>query len=115
MLHILLDTSTNIYISEPIYYEILGKKKSPHERSRIYRKRNPVKFAGKVISKRGKRIYNGLSKIQKFMGGKQKEKWEKQVREKETPTFTISLARARALARLFSFWPCDEDSCFSTS
>ena len=49
------------------------------------------------------------------MGEKQKEKWEKQVREKETPTFTISLARARALARLFSFWPCDEDSCFSTS
>ena len=90
------------------------KKKSPHERSRIYLKRNPVKFAGKVISKRGKRIYNGLSKIQKFMGEKQKEKWEKQVREKGTPTFSISLARARALARLFSFWPCDEDSCFST-
>ena len=49
------------------------------------------------------------------MGEKQKENWEKQVREKEIPTFAISLARARALARHFSFWPCDEDSCFSTS
>ena len=45
---------------------------------------------------------------------KQKEKWEKQAREKETLTFTILSARARAFSRLFSFWPCDEDSCFST-
>ena len=44
---------------------------------------------------------------------KQKEKWAKQAREKETLTLTIS--SARALSRLFSFWPCDEDSCFSTS
>ena len=44
---------------------------------------------------------------------KQKGKWAKQAREKVTLTFTIS--SARALSRLFSFWPCDEDSCFSTS
>ena len=89
------------------------QKKSPHETSRIYlEKRNPLKFAGKVISKRVKRIYNGLSKIQKFLE-KQKEKWEKQARRKETPTFTIS--SAQALTRLFSLWPFDEDSCFSTS
>ena len=33
----------------------------------IKKKRNHLKFAKKVISKRRKRIYNGLSKIQKFI------------------------------------------------
>ena len=44
----------------------------------IKKKINPLEFARKVISKRGKRIYNRLSKIKKIHQEKQKEKWAKQ-------------------------------------
>ena len=72
-----------------------------------------MKFAGKVISKRGKRIYNGINKIQKSMGEKQKEKWEKQVREKEIfhDFFGSGLGSHVSFLFLAVWW----DSCFSTS
>ena len=72
-----------------------------------------MKFAGKVISKRGKRIYNGINKIQTSMGEKRRKSGKNKLEKKKY--FTISSARAWTLTCLFSFWPCDEDSCFSTS
>lgn len=45
----------------------------------IKKKRNPLKFAKKVISKRRKRIYNGLSKIQKFIGKNRRKRGQSEL------------------------------------
>ena len=57
----------------------------------IKKKRNPLKFAKKVISKRRKRI-TMVKQNPKIHREKQKEKWAKRAREKETLAFTISSA-----------------------
>lgn len=49
----------------------------------IKKKNNPLKLVGKVISQR---ISDGLSENPKIYWEKQKEKWAKQAREKETHT-----------------------------
>ena len=72
------------HITEPIYYEILKKKRVLMKEAVLSRKkRNLLKFAKKVLSKRRKRIYNGLSKIQKFIG-KNRRKREQSKLEKKT-------------------------------
>ena len=126
ILHILLDTITNIYrvhygsiflphFRAHILRDLGEKKESSWNKPYLSRKKKFFEICGKGHFETRKAKLQWLSKIQKFMGQKQKEKWEKQVREKETPTFTISSARARALTRLFSFWPFDEHSCFLTA
>lgn len=49
----------------------------------IKKKRNPLKFARKVISKRKQRIYNRLSKIQKFIGKNRRKSGKSKLEEKK--------------------------------
>ena len=49
----------------------------------IKKKRNPMKFAKKVISKRRKRIYNGLSKIQKLIGKNRRKSGQSKLKKKK--------------------------------
>ena len=49
----------------------------------IKKKRNPLKFAKKVISKRRKRNYNGLSKIQKFIGKNRRKSGQSELEKKK--------------------------------
>ena len=74
----------------------------------VKNKRNPSKFAGKVVSRNGENefsIFRQNPRIHREKQIQQMEKWAKQAREKETLTLTIS--SARAVSRLFSFWPFD--------
>lgn len=65
----------------------------------IKKKRNPLKFAGKVISKRRKRIYNGLSKIQKFIGkNRRKSGQSKLEKKKHLPQRFLRLGLSRAFS-----------------
>ena len=124
ILHILLDITTGIYgahwgsifhISEPISYEILKKKKKDSTWNKLYllRKKKSSEICGKGHFETGKANLQWIKQNPKIHRENHKEKWAKQAREKGTLTSTIS--SARALSRLFSFWPCDEDSLFSTS
>lgn len=49
----------------------------------IEKKRNPLKFVGKIISKRGERIYNELSKIQKFIRKNRRKREQSKVEKKK--------------------------------
>ena len=80
------------------------KKKSPHD---------SFESCGEGHFETEKANLQRIKQNPKIHREKQKEKRAEQAREKETLTLTIS--SARALSRLFSFWPCDEYSCFSTS
>lgn len=58
-----------------------------------------MKFAGKVISKRGKRIYNGLSKIQKFIGKIIRKSGQSKLEKKEhLPQRFLRLGLSRAFS-----------------
>ena len=54
----------------------------------------------------GKTNLQWIKQNPKIHREKQKKKWAKQAREKET--FTLQISSARALSRLFSSWPFDE-------
>ena len=93
------------------------KKKKDSSRNKLYllRKKEILLNLREWSFRNGESEFTMVKQNPKIHREKQKEKWAKQAREKETLTFAISSARARALSRLFSFWPCDEDSSFSAS